>query len=592
MKTNLTRIVCLILVLMTAFSVFAGCSKEDDTTKTPTATDTPAVELQDDIIVEVDEDAPYAIAEDQEEIFLKAEDDGSIVLVVPEKTTVEALLKVVTAKDGYTVKVVDAEGKEVTDAATAVADKMVLNVVKDGEDTAEVTLTISVLTEKEIQSIQKEQQEVDKNNQNVPSTTSTTSKVNNTTNNNNNTNNTATTSETIVLRSIWISPYTASDATGQVWQSLFKTMKSKKGIETSIINLDGNTATDTIVKEAMAGKTDVDIYEVSAYIARCAARQGVLINLQNSKTLNKSLFSNAGTTSMTFGNNVYGVAIDYNATRPMGVIYNKDLIKKYASSYDIEKLYKEKKWTFETFKELAKACTVDTNGDNKPDVHGLTSNTNVIGMALTANAGGTALMKNGKVEATMCSDAGIAALEWMKGIYKDDKSWKYFASIKDSVNYFATGQSAMFASWLSYYTDIVAKANFDIGFVLMPIGPNQTDYITGQYDARFYIVPNTKADRLDVIGTWLNEVSGVSGKLINIELKNMARNGLDATAQNIYKWTMSNATPEYSSGVFSTDISSQVDSCVTASSKSPTKVMNSIKSKAQKELDDFFNPLY
>ncbi len=592
MKTNISRILCLVMVLLMAFSVFAGCSKEDDTTKTPTATDTPAVELQEDIIVEVDEDAPYAIAEDQEEIFLKAEDDGSIVLVVPEKTTVEALLKVVTAKDGYTVKVVDAEGKEVTDAATAVADKMVLNVVKDGEDTAEVTLTISVLTEKEIQSIQKEQKEVDDNNKKVPSTDKDDSKDESKTDTNNKTSNTTTVKSKITLCSVWSSSYTASDSTGEAWKSTFATMKSKNGIETTVTNIAPDSATDTIVKDVMAGKSTADVYDVSLVMCRNIARKKAAANIYESTTLNKSLYNCAATESVTFGGKAYGVTFAAKSVNPMGVIYNKELVKKYAANYDIVKLYNEKKWTFDTFQAIAKLCTVDTNGDNATDIYGFTSNTNIIGMALTANAGGTALMKSGKVEATMCNESGIEALEWCKTMFKTDRTWLYKAAINDCVDQFAAGKAAMFVSYFQYGNTIAAKANFSLGFVLMPMGPDQSTYKNGVYDSALFVVPKTNEDKLDEIGNWLNGVANVAGKLTNIQLTNMARNGFDSTAQSIYKYLINNMSAEYSSGCFSTSTSSAVDTSVTSASKSPSKVMAQIKSSAQKECDDFYGPLY
>jgi hypothetical protein len=50
-------------------------------------------------------------------------------------------------------------------------------------------------------------------------------------------------------------------------------------------------------------------------------------------------------------------------------------------------------------------------------------------------------------------------------------------------------------------------------------------------------------------------------------------------------------TPEFRSA-FSSKVSSQVDESVTSKTKSPAKVMNAIKKQAQKELDDYYAPLY
>ena len=123
-----------------------------------------------------------------------------------------------------------------------------------------------------------------------------------------------------------------------------------------------------------------------------------------------------------------------------------------------------------------------------------------------------------------------------------------------------------------------------------PIGYQQKDYKIGNYDGRLYMVPKTKQSRLDEIGIWLNDVSFMSSQLLNIQLKQLARNGFDATAQEAYSWMVKNMTPEYA--CFSTEVSSAVDSSIISAAKDPAKVMESIKSKAQKECDDCYGDLY
>jgi len=81
-------------------------------------------------------------------------------------------------------------------------------------------------------------------------------------------------------------------------------------------------------------------------------------------------------------------------------------------------------------------------------------------------------------------------------------------------------------------------------------------------------------------------------KDLNNKIKDLAKNGFDAKSQDIYKWVVNNMTPEFSSGVFSSAISSEVDSSVTSAAKQPAKVMASIKTKAQKECDDYYAEIY
>lgn len=602
MKTNMVRIFCIVLVFLMAVSCFTACKK--DTSETPTntpvtATDNPVVS---NVVIEPSANDPFSITKDtkgKDIVILTPSEDGTVVMTVAEKTTLKDFLAVVTAKKGFTIKISDAKGKEVTDAKTIIAKNMVFEVFADGATTAEVKYIIDVVSEKKIQEAVKKQQAIQQHSSAVASGNNNSSRTSSNQPSNSSTisssssdSGSSTASIKIAMSTTAPSIYTGSDAMDKAWQHTLTTMKTKKGISTDIYTLDPNNTADIVVKEVMAGKASADVYDVPLVTCRFIAKKKAAANIFESKTLDRSLYNTAVTESVTFGGKAYGVSFAAKSVNPMGVLYNKELLKKYAPKYDIAELYRTKKWTFETFEEIAKLCTVDTDGNGKTDIFGFTSNTNIIGMALTANAGGTALMKNGRVEATMCNDAGIAALEWCKKMYKNDKTWNYKSDIYACADTFINGESAMFVSYLMYYPHIAAKANFDFGYVLMPIGPDQSEYKNGVYDGSVYVVPKTKESRLNDIGLWLNNIASVSSKLINLYIQEMARNGLDSTSQNIYKWLVNNMSAEYSTGAFTGAVSSVVDNSVTSPTSSPAKVMASIKSQAQKECDDFYAELY
>ncbi|MBQ6818710.1 MAG: hypothetical protein IJP35_03790 [Clostridia bacterium] len=580
MKTNVTRILCLALVLLMSVAVFVGCSKDPVTETDVTNTDVTSV--PEDIIVDITDKA-YEIVKDAngKDIVILTKDGFN----VAENTTLEAFLACVVAEEGYSIKVLDAQGKELTDTKAIVANGMVFELYKDGVAEAEEKQNIIVVAASVIESAIQEQSKIDQEKSEILNPSKDDSK-------DESKDKTPTKAFDIVLNTVYHGSYTGSDATSKAYQNAMAAMK-KKGINTTINPLDAASATDTLVKENMAGKPSADIYEISQVMCRNVAKKGAAVNLYSSSTLNKSLFKCAGTECVTFNGKAYGVTWASKSVSPMGVIYNKDLVAKYAPTYDIVKLYNDKKWNFDNFQAIAKACTVDTDGNGKSDIYGFTSNTNVIGMALTSNAGGTALKVNEKVEATMCNEAGIKALEWCKEMFKTDKSWLYKADINQCVTEFCGGKAAMFVSYFHYYGNIAAQANFKLGFVLMPMGPAQSSYCNGVYDNAYYVVPTHKANRLDDIGTWLNNVaSSTSSVFLNNKVKDVAKNGFDSTSQAVFKWVVNNMTPEFSSGVFSSAISSEVDSSVTSAAKQPAKVMASIKTKAQKECDDYYAEIY
>ncbi len=391
----------------------------------------------------------------------------------------------------------------------------------------------------------------------------------------------------VVLASAYADDYTASDAKGRVFASALNEM-SKNGLNTTILAINDEIAVNTIVKEILSGvPSSADVYEMSQSMCRNASRH---LGARAFTDLDETLFDCAATESVTFSGKAFGLTWASRSMNPMGVIYNKDLVKKYASDYNIVKLFNEKKWDFDNFQAIANACTIDTDGDGKSDIYGFTSNTNIIDMALTSNAGGLALKVNEKVEVTMCSDAGVKALEWCKEMFKTDRSWKYKDDINNCVSEFASGKTAMFVSSLQFYPQIASQAEFDMGVVPMPIGPDQNDYRNGVYENSYYVIPNTRGVRRNIVWKWLSELcEGTSSALLNAQVEILAENGLDAESQEIYKWMVNNMTPEYSSGVFTNSTMEQVRSSVTTTAKKPARVIASIQATAQSECDAYYS---
>ncbi|MBR3844000.1 MAG: hypothetical protein IKM39_00660 [Clostridia bacterium] len=376
MKKDVIRIVCFLLTVLLVGSLFVGCG-EDEPAESPTDVVNSVVSTPDPVIITTDENDPYEIKQDKDGkdiAILVPEDDGTITLEVAEKTTVEAFLACAVAKEGYAARLTDAKGEEVTDAKALMATGMVFAVVKDGEEEATVSFPIRVISQEAIDNKVDQQQQVESQiNQQNPSSQGGT---NNSAGNDEDSN--AVTSK-ITLKTVWGSKYTESSAMGKAWQATLENTKKHQKIATDIGSIDPNSAVDLIVKDVMAGKSSVDIYEVSLSMCRNIAKNKAAANLFESKTLNRANVKNGGTDAVTFNNKCYGVALNGTAGAATGIIYNKDLIKKYAPTYDLQALYKANKWDFDAFRTVAKLCTQDTDGDGKTDIYGVTSNTNLIG---------------------------------------------------------------------------------------------------------------------------------------------------------------------------------------------------------------------
>ncbi len=389
----------------------------------------------------------------------------------------------------------------------------------------------------------------------------------------------------IYLQSVWAEEY------GQESDSLYHAkigqMQTDYGVTTRVELLDPNMATDMIVKNVRTGIPQADVAEVSLVMARNIYRAGGGLNLINAP-LRRRLRENGSTQSVTINNHVAGVSLNTTHT-VLGVVYNKELIAKYAPDVDIAALVATNQWDFDAFRSLSASIITDIDGNGKTDIYGFTSNTNVSGMAGTANAGGTALLKNGRVEVSMFSQEGIDALEWCKAMFRTDKSWLYKADINNCVEQFVNGKAGMFLSYARFVPQIARSAGFDIGFAPMPIGPAQTRYINAVYDTRVYVIPKNSAASLNKVCAWLEQMMPLEEEVLAQTEQEWQALGLDTQSINNYKQLVKNSSAEFSSGVFSSGIASAFDVYLTGGHIHDKAWLIT---KAQQEADDYYAPFY
>lgn len=388
----------------------------------------------------------------------------------------------------------------------------------------------------------------------------------------------------IVFRSIYADQYTGETGMGKLWKDHFGKM-AEQGILTSYANLDPDTAVDTIFKEVLAGRASADVYEVSLAISHQLAVKKVLANVLDSKTLNQKAFNNGGTHSNTINGKTYGVALAANGQVSM-ILYNKELIKRYAPDVDIPALISQNKWNYDTFRDLAKKCTVDTDGDSKKDIYGVTATTQLIQGVLFA-AGGYGVMKQGKITSTLADKGeGYDALEFAKTLFKTDRSWKYLAKEQDQWAWFSNQKTAMTVISSRGIPAKAKEVSFAYGIAPIPT-QDQATACNGVMDAQVFVVPKTKENRLDNIGKWLNGVA----KAENSVFINQTY-GMHNEAVNTYQRILKNTSAEYSAGAISLEFASRLDAMVTTSGGNAKKALAAIHLLIQNQLDEFYAPLY
>jgi hypothetical protein len=312
----------------------------------------------------------------------------------------------------------------------------------------------------------------------------------------------------------------------------------------------------------------------------------IAANVYDSPSLDKKLFDNNYTASVTFGNKVYGVSLG-RTDDVFGVLYNKDLLAKHAPEYDPMELYRTGQWNLDTFREVAKLCTVDTTGDGKTDVWGVGSNTDIIDMFVDSSTGGVTTMNNGRVESLYATESSINVLAFCRTFYRTDKAWRFSYYDEEIIENFTKEKTAMCVASLKYYKEIAANATFDLEFVPVPTGIDQTQYAGSIYEGRVYMIPTQKTKRLTEIGYWLNGMAKAGDGLLQNELACMEQNGLNADSRANYQWVLENAKPDYKNGI-SFKVDAQIDDMVLNSKR----FYKSVCSLPQQDLDDYFQPFY
>lgn len=247
------------------------------------------------------------------------------------------------------------------------------------------------------------------------------------------------------------------------------------GVKVEIMAADYDTWTTKVLSASTAG-TPIDVIfgGVSEYplFAMKGYTQpiGKFVNL-DSKYVSRS----ASEAFFSFKNEIY-VASVANVS-PLVLYYNRDMIESEGLTDPLE-LYNKGEWTFDTFREMCKALTSDTDGDGNVDRWGLCSWYSWVWLG----ANHTALCNitdEGLYELNLSSPAVVQTLEFVQDMYYTSK-WRGL----DGDNIFTSfyqGRNAFLNeySWVETSHIIPAKDSgqfdFEYGLVPMPYGPNNTE---------------------------------------------------------------------------------------------------------------------
>lgn len=275
-----------------------------------------------------------------------------------------------------------------------------------------------------------------------------------------------------------------------------------------------------------AGKKIADVIEVELRNLPALSTGGYLKPWNEIPGINTgdSKYTASYTKLATMGKNVWGLQFEKPPEVRYCLIMNKNLLKAAKiNPDDIYSMINNKTWNYDKLIEYAKATT-----DAGKGIYGVGGRPDYVAEMLLAsnNAKLVSMDANGKATATYTSQNVINSMNFLNRMINEDKvfmtasgmfkSGTYDASVPDYTDQFIKGKIAFLFedSWVLNQQIRPKVKNFDYGMIMIPLGPNGTQYVSPAEHARVFTVTSTNKE-LDFTAKIFNELakqpSGYSG---------------------------------------------------------------------------------
>ena len=178
-----------------------------------------------------------------------------------------------------------------------------------------------------------------------------------------------------------------------------------------------------------------------------------------------------------------------------GIFFNKRILQEagYDADYPYD-LQKEGKWTWDTFEEMCKKLTRDTDNDGIVDQYAMSSFYTCFTINALDSNGGSKIARdaNGKFYNNAGSDNSMEAFNWIQRMYQtyqlpqtEGAAWDYFFQA------FVNGETAFMChqEYNAQPGGALSGMADDWGFVCFPLGPRNTEYRT-VHDTPMWVIPS------------------------------------------------------------------------------------------------------
>lgn len=364
-------------------------------------------------------------------------------------------------------------------------------------------------------------------------------------------------------------------------------VEKKYNVKIEFVNVPFEEYMNKFTTTALSGEPFADIVQMEYKSALPAILKGQLLPLSEFTTSDNNINKEANliTKYPAIAGGEY--AFEAPVTLSLGMHYNRDLFEK-LSLPDPQELYEKGEWNWDTFMDLAKKATKDTNNDGKPDVYGFSGWAIDAVRHFTVANGGT-IADDEQAKEGLSDAKTIEAAEFVKRLYNTENVVKVKSGDKlnwEETNTFKDGDVAMFiaAEWQ------LGDLTFPAGVVPIPKGPKGDDkytYANSAASAKF--IPKGVKDPKIVYQIWeetfdipqIEEYPGqdyLESRYTDEKDISMIREHISGTGRIL----LDDAYPGYPTGDFVTDI--------IKNNASVTATAEKYKAQAQAAIDKLANP--
>lgn len=330
----------------------------------------------------------------------------------------------------------------------------------------------------------------------------------------------------IVIADWWSNPDREPSSSAEEDQRAFRNWLQKTYNFTMVQKSIGGWGTHptTVANFCTTGGDENYIFIVDGRSIGAGLKANLFYDLSSIKAVNWSdkKWDQVTKVKSSKGLHFYGMRAEAPEPRG-GVFFNKRLLQEANIDPDyIYDLQKEGKWTWETFEDICRKITRDTDNDGVPDIYAMSSlSTEFSHLALMSNGGAwIARDKNGKLYNDTNSENSMEALNWIRHMVQnyelpspEGANWDYMYTE------FANGNVAFLVDqeYNAQPGGRFSEMKDDFGFVCFPLGPKGDGKYKTLHDDSMYVIPACyDKDRAESLAKaydlWSDTVPGYEGQ--------------------------------------------------------------------------------